>query len=321
MPFHHIPVMTQEVLQYLEPGRGGVFADCTLGGTGHAQAILETLPKGGTFIGIDWDREAISHAEQTLKSHGRRIHLFHGNFTHFSDYLLKLKHPAVDGILLDLGVSLQQIEYGGRGFSFKKDEPLDMRMDSRTAICAEDLVNTLSEEALATLFRTYGEERHARRVARFVVQERKRRRIRTSLELAEIVSRAAASRDRASRRIHPATRVFMALRIAVNHELDHLGVFLDQAAKHLNPGGRICVIAFHSLEDRIVKTRFRGWERQCTCPPDFPQCVCGGKPNFRRLTTKPVRPSEKERERNPMARSARLRAAVRIVTDGSAENR
>ncbi len=312
MPFHHVPVMTREVLDHLKPGQGKIFADCTLGGGGHAKAILETLPADGILIGIDWDREAITHAKQILKPHARRVHLFHGNFTQLPDYLQQLNVPAVDGILLDLGVSFQQLEYGGRGFSFKKDEPLDMRMDERTRVRAEDLVNELEENQLAAIFRSFGEERFARKIARNLVHARKRRRIHTSLELADLVSRAVLSRASASRRIHPATRTFMALRIAVNHELENLNAFLGFAVERLNPLGRLCVLSFHSLEDRIVKNRFKEFANPCTCPPDFPRCTCGRKPMMQVSTPKPLRPSESEIKRNPMARSARLRAAVRL---------
>jgi len=317
MPFHHVPVMTQEILHYLKPEQGRIFTDCTLGGGGHARAILETLPPEGILIGIDWDREAIDHAQQVLKPYKNRMHLFHGNFTQLPDYLQQLKVPAVDGILLDLGVSLQQLEYAGKGFSFNKDEPLDMRMDDRTRIRAEDLVNDLSEKELADLFKSFGEERWAKRIAKKVVRVRVRHRIRSSLELSEIVSAVVPLRTPAARRIHPATRVFMALRIAVNRELENLKAFLDRAVDVLNPLGRLCIVSFHSLEDRMVKTRFRELENPCTCPPDFPWCTCHRKPVLQVLTKRPVRPSDAEIRKNPMARSARLRAAVRIGTDVS----
>ncbi len=320
MPFHHVPVMTREVLHYLKPGQGHVFVDGTLGGSGHARAILERLPPDGVFIGIDWDREAIAHAQQALKPYAHRMHLFHGNFTQLPDCLRRLNVPAVDGILLDLGVSLQQLEYAGKGFSFNKDEPLDMRMDERTSLKAEDLVNELPENALADLFKTFGEERWAKKIAKSVVRARARRRIQSSLELARLVSRAVPMKRPVSRRIHPATRVFMALRIAVNRELENLRIFLDRAVDVLNPSGRLCILSFHSLEDRMVKTRFRGMADPCICPPGFPRCTCRRKPTLHILTKKPVRPTEEEVRANPMARSARMRVAVRLGTDASKDD-
>ncbi len=312
MPFHHVPVMTREVLHYLKPGQERVFVDCTLGGSGHATAILKSLPPDGRFIGIDRDRDAIAHARNVLAPFEDRIHLFHGNFTRLPECLQQLNVPAVDGILLDLGVSLQQLEFSGRGFSFQKDEPLDMRMDDRSALRAEDLVNDLPADDLAALLKEFGEERWAKKIAKRIVSVRATRRIRTSLELSRIVSQAVPARKTAHRRIHPATRVFMALRIAVNAELENLNTFLEEIVDRLNPSGRICILSFHSLEDRMVKTRFKALEHPCTCPPDFPRCTCHREPVFRVLTKRPVRPSEAEVRENPMARSARLRVAEKI---------
>jgi 16S rRNA (cytosine1402-N4)-methyltransferase len=218
----------------------------------------------------------------------------------------------VDGILLDLGLSFHQLAQSGRGFSFKADEPLDMRMDVRSDTTAEVLIHGLDERDLADLFFRYGEERHSRAIARKIVEIRKRQAISTSSQLAEIVSKAVPQSARYKSKIHPATRVFMALRIAVNHEIERLDEFLKQAADLLNPGGRLCVLSFHSLEDRMVKQHMRDLQSRCTCPSDFPRCVCNKVPRARLLTSKAVRPTENEIQQNPMARSTRLRAMEKL---------
>jgi 16S rRNA (cytosine1402-N4)-methyltransferase len=304
--------MLNEVVNYLNCRPGNVYVDGTLGGCGHARAICEKIYPGGTFIGIDQDIDAISNAETVLKDYSSNIHLFHGNFIRLPDFLTQLEIDSVDGILLDLGLSLNQIENSGRGFSFRKDEPLDMRMDIESSQTAEILVNKLSQAELQKLFRDYGEERRAKQIARNITRIRQQKKIRSSKELAQIIIDSIPAKAASKQKIHPATRVFMALRIAVNKELERLKTFLDHAVDLLNPGGRLCVLSFHSLEDRIVKQRFKVLEKGCTCAPQLPQCVCGLTPQLRIMTKKVVRPTAEEVAVNPMARSTRLRAAEKI---------
>jgi 16S rRNA (cytosine1402-N4)-methyltransferase len=264
------------------------------------------------LIGIDQDRDALRNAERMLAPWSENLRLLHGNFSRISDLLEGVGVHAVDGILADLGISLYHIEGSGRGFSFSRDEPLDMRMNLETSRTAGELVNTLSAEALARIFREYGEERWSGRIARAIVAARKSGPVRSSLALADIVRKAAPAprrRPGERRRIHPATRVFMALRIAVNRELESISAFMDQAPGLLRSGGRLCVLTFHSLEDRIVKHRMKSLEKGCTCPPGLPVCACGGRATMRVLTRKACRPTAAEIDRNPMARSAILRVA------------
>jgi 16S rRNA (cytosine1402-N4)-methyltransferase len=311
MAYHHIPAMLSEALHYLNCGPGKIYADCTLGGAGHAKAICEQITPQGILIGIDQDADAIRNAKKTLDSCGIRIHLFHNNFVHLPDVLSQLKIPAVDGILLDLGMSQHHLEASGRGFSFLRDEPLDMRMNRDETVTAERLVRERSESVLADLFKTYGEERWSARIAREIVSARQRSPIKTSRQLADIV-RAAYPKSAKYPRIHPATRVFMALRIAVNRELERLAQFLEFFPDLLNPGGRVCLLSFHSLEDRLVKQRFRFLEGRCVCPPRMPDCRCGAEKLVRVLTRKVVRPTEEEAAANPPARSTRLRACEKL---------
>lgn len=311
MAYRHIPVMLNEAIHYLNCRPGKTYTDCTLGGSGHARAICERILPDGLLIGIDQDKDAIANAHEALQSYSSNIHLFHGNFKNLPRYLAQINIDAVDGILLDLGLSLHQLESSGRGFSFQKDEPLDMRMDKRTATRAADLINDSTEDALRKMFKDLGEERWSKQIARRIVKRRRQEKILTSRQLAQIVSEAIPRR-KAETRIHPATRVFMALRIAVNRELEVLGHFMAGVADWLNPAGRLCVLSFHSLEDRIVKQQIKTMEKGCICPPKVPVCGCGKKPVMRSLTKKVLRPTEDEVARNPMARSTRLRAAVRI---------
>lgn len=312
MSYRHIPVMPAEVLQYLDCRPGKIHVDGTLGGAGHALTILKKIMPDGLLIGIDQDRDAIRNVEQVLGGYAANVRLFHGNFVRMPDFLSQLNIAGVDSILLDLGLSLYQIESSGRGFSFMADEPLDMRMDVTARTKAEDIINSAEEKSLRRIFEEYGEERWARRIAREIVAGRRQNKITTSRQLAEIVKTAVPRKAALSQRIHPATRVFMALRIAVNRELDVLASFLDSALDWLNPKGRLCVISFHSLEDRIVKHRFKTLEKGCSCPPQFPQCVCGRTKMVRVLTPKPVRPTAAEISINPMARSARLRVFEKL---------
>ena len=313
MAYRHTPVLLSEALHYLHCRAGGTYVDCTLGGARHARAISEAIAPDGMLVAIDQDPDAIRHAREVFRNASARVHLFHGNFVLLPEFLSQLNLAAVDGILMDLGISSHQIRSSGRGFSFDADEPLDMRMNPAGGTPAAVIVNESSERRLRDIFRKYGEERFAGRIARRIVAERRRAPIRTSRQLAGVVRAALPPAVRRKARIHPATRVFMALRIAVNDELASLERFLDRAVDLLNPGGRLCVISFHSLEDRIVKQRLRALARSCVCPPDLPQCCCGGRARVRILTPRVVRPTDAEVRGNPLARSARLRAAERLA--------
>ncbi len=311
-PYRHIPAMPREVASFLDCSPGDVVVDCTLGGSGHAREICGNILPDGLLVGIDQDMDAIRNAETTLAPFAANIRLFHGPFTRLPEFLSQLGLDSVDAILMDLGLSLHHIEGSGRGFSFQKDEPLDMRMNQEGRTRAESLVNRLNARELEKIFKEYGEERWSRAIARHIVRERKKESIRTTGRLARIIRAAVPGKAAAASRIHPATRVFMALRIAVNRELDRLQRFLEFAPDLLNPGGRLCVLSFHSLEDRIVKRRFKALEKGCTCPPAFPVCACGREPMVRLLTRKTVRPGADEIAANPMARSTRLRACEKL---------
>lgn len=304
--------MLPQVLHYLNCKQGKIYVDCTLGGSGHARAICEKIVPDGVLIGIDQDIDAIQNATKVLKQYDLSIHLFHENFVHLPELLRQLRIAAVDGILLDLGISLHQLESSGRGFSFNKEEPLDMRMNIEASTKAEDLINSMEEKSLRNIFQEYGEERWAGQIARKIVKQRQRKAIRSSAELAQIICDAVPKKASFNQKIHPATRVFMALRIAVNRELERLDLFMENVADLLNPKGRLCVLSFHSLEDRIVKHRIKALEKTCVCPPDFPKCVCTQKKIVRSLTKKVVRPTKDEIEINPMARSSKLRAFEKI---------
>ena len=311
MAYDHIPVMLADVIQRLNPKPGNTLVDGTVGGSGHAAAICNAIEPDGIFIGLDQDRDAIDNANRVLKGFKTTVHLYHGNFVQMPDFLSQMSIPGVHGILLDLGISFHHLAASGRGFSFRKDEPLDMRMDTRSDVSAQELVNELDEPVLRRLFQRYGEEPWSKQIARRIVLERKQHTIHSSRQLADIVSQAVP-RARWKPGFHPATRIFMALRIAVNKELERLEQFLETAADFLRPGGRICVLSFHSLEDRIVKHRFRALENPCTCPPDLPVCACGKQPTLKVLTRKAQRPSAEEVMINPMARSTKLRAAEKL---------
>jgi 16S rRNA (cytosine1402-N4)-methyltransferase len=304
--------MLSQSIGYLNCTPGRIYVDCTLGGSGHAAAICKKIFPGGIFIGIDQDMDAVRNAKKVLKSFDLAIHLFHDNFIHLPECLQQLKINAVDGILLDLGISLDQLESSGRGFSFNKDEPLDMRMNLKSRTTAQDLINSLAEKNLKEIFYKYGEERRAGQIAKRIITQRRRKAIRSSKELAQIVCDVVPKKASVKQKIHPATRTFMALRIAVNRELEMLDGFMENVANLLNPKGRLCVLSFHSLEDRIVKHRMKALERGCNCPPGLPECVCNKKPLVRILTKKVVRPTPDEVENNPMARSAKLRVVEKI---------
>jgi len=309
MAYRHIPVMRAEVLEYLNCRAGGVYADGTLGGAGHARAILEHSAPDGLLIGLDQDADAITNAREFLADQAERVRLFHRNFAQLPEVMGQLGLKGLDGILLDLGISLHHLQASGRGFSFLRDEPLDMRMDIRAAQTAADLINRLKEDDLRRILQEYGEERWSGRIARRIIHVRRIQPIRTSGELARIVCEAVPRGGRA--RIHPATRVFMALRIAVNDELNRLAELLDQVPEMLNPGGRLCVLSFHSLEDRIVKRHLKAMEKRNRRDP-WLQDGGGPEGTLKILTRKVVRPGPDEIAANPMARSTKLRAAERV---------
>lgn len=306
--------MLGECVEVLDPHDGDVFLDCTLGGAGHSQEMAKRIAPSGVLIGIDQDDLALETAAARLSETGLATPpvLLKGNFGDLDELLVRARVPGVDAVLFDLGVSSPQFDFPERGFSYREDAPLDMRMDpSKDTPTAAEILNTYTEAGLTRVLREYGEEKWAARIARFVCDERGERPVETTLQLVDIVKRAIPASARREGG-HPAKRTFQALRIEVNHEMDVLRSGLEAAIRWLNPGGRIAVISYQSLEDRIVKETFRNGEDPCTCPPDFPVCVCGKKPVLHVKTRKPLVPTEEEQERNPRAHSARLRAAVRL---------
>lgn len=302
----HVPVLLDEVIQYLSPSPGGVWLDGTLGGGGHAEAILSATGPDGRLVGLDRDPAAISRVEKRLAPFGGRAILRQSNFSEMVSVLRASGLDQVDGVLLDLGVSSFQLDEADRGFSFRYDAPLDMRMDPSSPVSAETIVNELDEAELGRIIREFGEERYYRAVARAIVKARRQAPIRTTGQLAEVVRSVVW---RGADGIDPATRTFQAVRIAVNRELESLDEGLAAAVALLKPGGRLVVISFHSLEDRRVKHFMRERALKCRCPKGLPRCVCGGRPELKVITGKPVFPSEEEIKRNPRARSAKLRVA------------
>jgi len=311
----HRPVLLDEVVGFLRPAleQGGIFVDATLGRGGHARAVLEAAP-AARLVGIDKDPAAVAAGRADLASFGDRIQVVQGDFKELASLLERLGIASVRGVLFDLGVSSPQLDEASRGFSFRSDGPLDMRMDTTQPRTAEDVVNNYAETDLARVISTYGEERFARRIAKAIVRSRP---VSGTRALAEIVKEAIPA---ATRRTggHPARRTFQALRIEVNGELDALELGLVDAIDHCEPGGRVVTISYHSLEDRIVKRFFNEQARGCTCPPDFPVCVCGRKERVRVLTRRPVRPSALEIAENRRAEAAKLRAVERIDVEGAA---
>ena len=302
----HQPVLYNEIIHALQPQSSNSYVDGTLGAGGHARGILEASFPDGRLLGMDVDPQALAAAWERLAEFGSRAVIIQASYTTLSEQLDELGWDKVDGILLDLGLSSMQVDTPERGFSFKADAPLDMRFDPRNPATAADLVNYLPEKELADLIYRYGEERRSRQIARAIVKARP---IETTQELAQLVARAV----RGGRQdIHPATKTFQALRIAVNQELESLETVLPQAVASLNPGGRLAVIAFHSLEDRIVKQFFRQESRDCICPPRQPVCTCNHQATIREITRRPIMPQDKEIQENPRARSARLRVAEKI---------
>jgi len=309
--FEHTTVMLEQAVDAVVTDLDGVYVDCTMGGGGHSRRILQALSPNGRLICFDQDPLAIRYAEQTF-ARDPRVTLVNRNFQELESTLHELGIQEVRGVLFDLGVSSPQLDEAARGFSYMLDAPLDMRMNPNQELTARTIINTWGEEQLARIIWEYGEERFARRIARAIVAARAERPIGTTGELVEIIKRAMPAGAARKERQHPAKRTFQALRIAVNDELGALERTLDQVIEVLSPGGRVAVITFHSLEDRIVKDKMKSWLGRCTCPPGLPVCRCGNQPLARILTRKPVLPSADEVEHNPRARSAKLRVAEKL---------
>lgn len=312
MEFHHKSVLLEEVTEHLKIKPNGVYVDGTLGGAGHAAAIAGKLARDGRLIGIDQDADALLAAGEHLRKYADNVTLIHENYCNMKSALKELDIVKADGILLDLGVSSYQLDTPERGFTYRDmDAPLDMRMDQRESKTAADIVNEYSERELFRVIRDYGEDRFAKNIAKHIVKARTSHRIQTAGELTEII-RGAIPKKIQMTGGHPAKRTFQAIRIELNHELEVLENSLDQMIDLLNPGGRLCIITFHSLEDRIVKVNFKKNENPCTCPSDFPVCVCGKTPKGKCVTRKPILPGEKELAENARAKSAKLRVFERI---------
>ena len=303
----HIPVLLSETIEALAVGPGGRYIDCTLGGGGHAAAILDHSSPGGQLLGIDADPRAIEIARVRLSAYGSSVKTVNENFVNLEAICIKNDFLPVHGILFDLGLSSLQLNGGGRGFSFGHDAPLDMRFSPKQQLTASDIVNTYSEAELAHLIKAYGEESYSRRIAHWIFKERP---MRTTLELAQVIERAVGGRKG---RIRPATKTFQALRIAVNHELEYLEAALKQAVSLLGFEGRLVVISYHSLEDRIVKRFMQNESRDCICPSGIPSCVCQHTTRLRLVTRRVITPSTAEVKSNPRSRSAKLRVAERII--------
>ncbi len=308
MTFNHIPVLLAEVLDLLQCRPGNVVVDATVGGAGHALPIIEKITPGGTLIGIDRDPNALRAAELKLKDYPGSFSLVRSNFVHIKEILSGLKIDKVDGVLMDLGVSSHQLDEASRGFSFRHDSPLDMRMDPDQRFSAYNLVNSYTLEELTRVIKDYGEERWAKRIAEFITDNRP---LRTTGELERVIKMAIPKSARMGDD-HPARRTFQGIRIEVNKEISLLSDAIKNAAEVLKPAGRLCVISFHSLEDRVVKHTFRRLSGLCKCPPEYPSCVCNAEKKVRILTPKPIIPSLAEQSANPRAKSAKLRACHKL---------
>lgn len=311
MEFVHVPVLLDECIEGLDIKPDGIYVDGTAGGAGHSLAIAGHLCSEGRLISLDRDPDAVAVASERLSAFPN-AQMIHSNYSRLREVLDSLEIDRVDGVLMDLGVSSFQLDEGSRGFSYHTDAPLDMRM-SKEGLSAADIVNTFSEQQLAKILFEYGEEKFSRRIASNIAAKRAEKPIETTLQLADIVRSSVPQKAR--REKNPCKKTFQAIRIAVNGELDHLSKGLDEAFYSLKIGGRLAVITFHSLEDRLVKQRFAGWCKGCICPPDFPQCVCGRKPQGTLVNRKPIEADTKELERNNRSRSAKLR-----IIERSAEN-
>ena len=306
MEFKHKSVLLEETIENLNIKPDGIYVDGTLGGGGHSYEIAKRLTAGGRLIGIDQDADAIKAATDRLKEFADRVTIVRNNYCNIADVLDELGIVKVDGIILDLGVSSYQLDTAERGFTYNVDAPLDMRMDQRQSRTAADIVNGYDERELYRIIRDYGEDKFAKNIAKHIVARRTEKPIETTFELNDVIKAAIPMKCRINGG-HPAKRTFQAIRIEVNHELDVLEKNLNDMIDLLNPGGRFCIITFHSLEDRIVKNAFRTAQNPCVCPSDFPVCVCGRKPKGRVITRKPILPSGEEMEVNPRSKSAKLR--------------
>ena len=311
MKYLHQPVLVHDVVKYLVYNPDGTYVDGTVGPGGHSQAVGKHLSGKGRLVCLDLDPDAVRTSKKRMAFLGDNVRIMKANFADMDSVLAELGYKAIDGVLLDLGMSSYQLEKSGRGFSFSRNEPLDMRMDPEKELTALQLVNNLEPRDLERLFKNYGEETRARTIAKAIVSARLKSPIETSSHLATLV-KSVFSHSHGSWTRHPATRTFQALRIAVNRELQNLERFLDKIPLLMAKGGRLVVLSYHSLEDRLVKQTMVNWERPCTCPPEFPRCVCGKVPLFRRLIKKGLKPSETEIKNNPRARSAILRVAERV---------
>ena len=302
MNFKHIPVLLEECIDGLNIKEDGIYVDCTLGGAGHSSEIVKRLSNKGRLIGIDQDADAIKAASQKLSDYNNVTYV-HNNFYNIEEILDELQIDSVDGILMDLGVSSYQLDEAERGFSYMNDAPLDMRMNRQNSLSAYEIVNNYSEGELYSLIKDYGEEKFAKKIAAFIVERREEEPIKTTFQLVDIIKSAIPAKFRREGP-HPAKRTFQAIRIEVNRELEILDKAIEDGVNKLKSGGRIAIITFHSLEDRIVKTKFKKLQNPCECPKDFPICVCGKKPKMNIITRKPREASENELEINPRSRSA-----------------
>jgi len=305
MEFNHISILLDECIEGLDIKPDGIYVDGTLGGAGHSSHIVRRLNEKGRLIGIDQDGDAIVAATRRLEDYEDRVTIVRNNYVNTVEVLKDLEISGIDGMLLDLGVSSYQFDNEDRGFSYRFDAPLDMRMDQRNSLTAKDIVNEYSENDLYRIIRDYGEEKFAKNIAKHIVQNRAKKPIETTFELNEIIKNAIPARMRMDG--HPSKRTYQALRIECNSELEVLRDSIDKIIDALNPGGRFCIITFHSLEDRIVKNAFRNAANPCTCPPSFPVCVCGNESKGKVITNKPIVPSSEEMEMNPRSKSAKLR--------------
>ena len=310
MEFNHVSVLLNECLEGLNIKENGIYVDGTLGGAGHSSEILKRLSKEGRLIGIDQDTDALKAAKERLKDYSN-VTFVHSNFSNIENVLNNLNIDGVDGILMDLGVSSYQLDEGERGFSYMKDAPLDMRMNRENDFSAYNVVNEYSEEDLYRIIRDYGEEKFAKRIASFIVENRQKKNIETTLELVEIIKNAIPAKARREGP-HPAKRTFQAIRIEVNSELSILNKTIEDGVEKLNKGGRMAIITFHSLEDRIVKNKFRDLAVSCRCPKEFPVCVCGEKAKVKIISRKAIEPTKEEVEINPRSRSAKLRVIEKL---------
>lgn len=311
MAFEHKSVLLEETIESLKVKPDGIYVDGTLGGGGHAFEVCRRLGEEGRLIGIDQDADAIRAASLRLAPFQEKVTVIRDNYENIAGVLAGMGIQSVDGIYLDLGVSSYQLDTVGRGFTYREDAPLDMRMDQRNSRTAADIVNTYGELELYRIIRDYGEDRFAKNIAKHIVRARQEKPFETTGELIEVIRAAIPAKVRATGG-HPAKRTFQALRIELNHELEVLNRSIDTMIELLKPGGRLCIITFHSLEDRIVKTRFRANENPCTCPPEFPVCMCGKKSRGTVVTRRPIVPTEEEIEANKRAKSSKLRVFERV---------